>query len=95
MLKAEGKGQNEPRTFRLFRCSTWHKNAINTLHDKKRKIMPARQINDNAHSRFAKATKRTAKGHLSEAKRPSFGRQKGIFCKRTHNRLIFKKIHNV
>ena len=65
MLKAEGKGQNEPRTFRLFRCSTWHKNAINTLHDKKRKIMPARQINDNAHSRFAK-------GHKTHCKRAPF-----------------------
>ena len=65
MLKAEGKGQNEPRTFRLFCCSTLHKNAINTPHDKKLKIMPARQINDNAHSRFAK-------GHKTHCKRAAF-----------------------
>ncbi|CCX70570.1 unknown [Prevotella sp. CAG:255] len=42
-----------------------------------------------------KATKRTAKGHLSEAKKLSFGRQKDTFCKHTHNQLIFKTIHNV
>lgn len=65
MLKAEGKGQNELRTFRLFCCSISHKNAINTPHDKKRKIMPARQINDDAHSRFAK-------GHKTHRKRAPF-----------------------
>ena len=41
-----------------------------------------------------KAAKRTAKGHLSEAKRPSFGRQKGTFCKYIRNRLIFNMIHD-